>query len=49
MQALVGAGAILAAQALRENPAGVERCKLIAEENSTWNLTGYLFIDAAPG
>ena len=49
MQALVGDGAILAAQVLRENPAGVECCKLIAEENSIWNLTGYLLIDAASG
>ena len=31
-------------QALRENPAGVECCKLIAQENSIWNLTGYLLM-----
>ena len=31
-----------AAQALRENPAGVECCKLIAEKNSIQNPPGYL-------
>ena len=42
VEQLVGAGAILAAQALRENRAGVERCALIAEKNSTGNPAGYL-------
>jgi hypothetical protein len=40
---LLGGGAILAAQALRENAAGVERCALIAQKNSTQNPAGYLF------
>ncbi|MDA1062365.1 MAG: helix-turn-helix domain-containing protein [Chloroflexi bacterium] len=44
VEQLVGAGAILAAQALRENRAGVERCVLIAEKNSTGNPAGYLLI-----
>ena len=42
VQELAGEGAILAAQALRENAAGVERCALIAEKNSTRNAAGYL-------
>ena len=42
VQALIGDGAILAAQALCENRAGVERCALIAEKNSTGNPAGYL-------
>jgi len=39
---LLNDGAILAAQALRENAAGVERCALIAQKNSTRNAAGYL-------
>ena len=41
---LLGGGAILAAQALRENAAGVERCALIAQKNSTRNAAGYLLM-----
>ena len=42
VQALIGDGAILAAQALLENPAGVDRCALIAEKKSIQNPAGYL-------
>ena len=44
VQELLGDGAILAAQALRENAAGVERCALIAQKNSTRNAAGYLLM-----